>query len=1034
MITVNDKFSGMGAKMGNFGAKCAVTVLLLLVMALLPWPAQAGTAGKVYNLSLDIGTLDNRPLYYITAFPTTFKFKAKVMDQLGSPVTGLTSSQLVVHSAKNVATGAVWTAGTEYAIGTFSELGDGLYEWGATLYPGALATNEAGQFEVRVTGTAATDNQWLANTIFVKNGTYSSTDVKYVEVQPYMGAGTGELKMGTPDFPFQVKFYGPSGPVYLGEIKNTTTPSGVIVLSIANWTQSSGSIPAGYSVEGYHDYSGGYTYYFFLKGNASYFYGLLDGGREYITVSAKVGNYDLLIPMGLTAVVVNGTGSLPVPTFDSPYLFPVTTVQNYRMGTADRNIPPGAGATQGNMILPSTNTGTDTFRGVAIDLGAGGSTAISRIDITDSAGTTVYGSLANPATDSPVVALSPAVTVSTTTGFYYVRITPKTHADMPPPPGSSQLVPAGVMAIDHTTNNPITIIEWGDPDLTIDNLSPANPAWTMITPGNGQASISWTSPVDADYSQAVVLRSTSPVTDAPVEGVSYVADGVLGASTIVCVTDKPGTSCTDTGLTNGTGYYYRIFAKDTNGNYSAGGSGSGPHILNDQTTPGICAAVCTSPTTINVTMPYGNDANNNNTYTVDYRLAGATGWSSWVTSATHAASPYTTTITGLSQGETYDVRCTFLDIDAVEASNPQTVSGIVMLDNRTSPGTATAATAGPTAIAVTMPYTDDQNANNTYTVDYQLSGDTAWTNWVSEASHAVSPASLTITGLEQGSAYNVRLTYVDSDGVKGVNNPQNLSITLPDNRTEAGTALAEPMNSATIKIAAPFAKDFNSNGTITVEYKNVNESEWLVSASGVLLTVSPQVITVGGLTPLSNYDIRVTYLDPDGVIGTAMQEFYWIPTPASKLIHNSLNANNRGYWPEYGGWGVPGGQYGEFTCMTCHEQRSSNAAGIKPFIMLNPRPETMTPESNFGGPVRFDGPGGTGAAYGFGDDSVPRPEAPLVNRICEVCHTLTMGSPPNQTDTPEHRKIQPEPSDHNPPDCTSCHRHDNGFASPWLNP
>lgn len=1031
MMTVNNSFSLMGAKMGNFGAKCVVAALLLFVTTLLPSPAHAGTAGKVYNLSLDIGTLDNRPLYYITTFPTTFKFKARVMDQLGSPVTGLTSSQLVVHAAKNVMTGALWTAGMEYTIGTFSELGNGLYEWEATLNPGALATNEVGQFEVRVTGTAATDNQWLANTIFVKNGTYSSTDVKYVEVQPYMGAGTGELKMGSPSFSFEVKFYGPSSPVYLGEIKTASLPSGTIVLSIANWTQSSGSVPAGYGVTGHHDYSGGYSYYCSLTGNASYFYGLLDGGREYITVSAKVGNYDLLIPMGLTAIVANGTGSLPVPTFSAPFLFPLTTVQNYRQGSPDVTIPPGAGATQGNMILPSTNTGTDTFQGVTLDLGTGGSTAISRIDITDSAGTTVYGSLDNPATDNPVVTFTPAVTVSTTTGFYYVKITPKTHADMPAPPGTSQLVPAGVIAIDHTTSNPITITEWGVPDLTIDNLSPANPAWAMITPSNGQASLAWTNPGDADYSQAVILRGTAPIVDTPVEGTSYVAGGVIGASTIVCVVTKPGTSCTDTGLTNGTGYYYRIFARDTNGNYSAGGSGSGPHILGDQTTPGSCAAACTSPTTIAVTMPYGNDANGNNTYTVDYRLSGATDWSNWVTAAPHAASPYTTTISGLSQGSTYDVRCAFLDADAVEAPNPQTVAGIVMLDNRTSTGTATASTDGTTAIAVTMPYTDDYNTNNTYTVDYQLSGDAGWTNWVSEATHAVSPASLTITGLQQGSTYNVRLTYVDGDGINGVN-PQFIGITLPDNRTEAGTALAEPMNSATIKVTAPFAKDVNGNGTITVECMDVNGPEWLVAASGVPLTVSPQVITVGGLTPLSNYNIRVTYLDPDGVIGMAMQEFSWIATPASKLMHNSLNANNKGYWAANGGWGVTGGQYGEFTCMTCHEQRSPNAAGIKPFVTLNPLPETITPDSNFGGPVRFDGANTYG--FGLGDDSVARPEPPPTNRICEVCHTLTEGGPPNQVKTPEHRKIQPEPGSHNPPDCTSCHRHDNGFASPWANP
>jgi hypothetical protein len=70
-------------------------------------------------------------------------------------------------------------------------------------------------------------------------------------------------------------------------------------------------------------------------------------------------------------------------------------------------------------------------------------------------------------------------------------------------------------------------------------------------------------------------------------------------------------------------------------------------------------------------MPYTGDVNGDNTYTIDYKLSSVEDWTNWVTEAPHSASPYTDTITGLTAGETYDVRMTYNDADGVFGSAEQ---------------------------------------------------------------------------------------------------------------------------------------------------------------------------------------------------------------------------------------------------------------------------------------------------------------------------------------------------------------------------
>ena len=74
--------------------------------------------------------------------------------------------------------------------------------------------------------------------------------------------------------------------------------------------------------------------------------------------------------------------------------------------------------------------------------------------------------------------------------------------------------------------------------------------------------------VPTNATGVVILRHTSPVTNKPVDGTTYVASNSVGSATVIYV--GTGTSFADTSLTNDTTYYYAIHSYDANNQFSNG--------------------------------------------------------------------------------------------------------------------------------------------------------------------------------------------------------------------------------------------------------------------------------------------------------------------------------------------------------------------------------------------------------------------------------------------------------------------------------
>src|SRR5438128_11903021 len=219
-----------------------------------------------------------------------------------------------------------------------------------------------------------------------------------------------------------------------------------------------------------------------------------------------------------------------------------------------------------------TSGGTDTVTAATVTLAGcsapGCYDGISKVEITGSdAGPTVYGTVNNPSSDTVSFAAM-SIPVSTTCALpcpYKIRITPMSHANMPAVPGKTYAVTAKITSF--TSTNVHSGTDTASATVTIDNQSPGVVTGASAAGGSGQVTVSWTNPTDSDFTtggNVVVLRNTATNSDVPAEGTAPAVDTTVGTSVVRYISN--GTSFTDTGLAGGT-YYYRIFAKDSSGNY-----------------------------------------------------------------------------------------------------------------------------------------------------------------------------------------------------------------------------------------------------------------------------------------------------------------------------------------------------------------------------------------------------------------------------------------------------------------------------------
>lgn len=92
--------------------------------------------------------------------------------------------------------------------------------------------------------------------------------------------------------------------------------------------------------------------------------------------------------------------------------------------------------------------------------------------------------------------------------------------------------------------------------VTFDSLPPGNVTGLTAIKGDAKVTLVWTNPGDSDFAGVKILRKTG----------SYPVNNTDGT----VIYNSTGTNVADTGLANGTQYYYKAFAYDTAGSFASG--------------------------------------------------------------------------------------------------------------------------------------------------------------------------------------------------------------------------------------------------------------------------------------------------------------------------------------------------------------------------------------------------------------------------------------------------------------------------------
>jgi titin len=374
---------------------------------------------------------------------------------------------------------------------------------------------------------------------------------------------------------------------------------------------------------------------------------------------------------------------------------------------------------------------------------------------------------------------------------------------------------------------------------------PGQPTSLSGTAGINQVALSWLAPasnggaVIADY---VVEYSTNSGTT----WVTFV-DAVSASE-----------SATVTGLINGTGYIFRVTAKNTAGNGTASSTTS---AIVPRTMPSAAQSVAGTSGNAQARLTWSAPVTTGGSAVLDYEIQYSSNGTTWTTFSDSVSTSTSVTVTGLTNGTAYTFRVAAINGAGLGTFSTASSSVTPFTTSGTPTSVVPTRGDGQVSLSWTAPTSNGGSGIIQYRVQFAAEGSDDYSTWSSAISTLSASTTYVVTGLTNGTSYKFRVVAVNAAG-NGAYSSASSAVT-PFTASGAPTSLATTSGVSQVVLSwtAPASNGGDLITDYTVQFSSDSGSSWTTFSDSVSASTSA---TVTGLTNGTPYVFRVAAVNAAG--------------------------------------------------------------------------------------------------------------------------------------------------------------------------